>query len=39
MYVASEDEEGLYNLYFHSCPNYGDDNKKVALDFTVSLMM
>ena len=34
MYVASEEEEGLYNLYFHNCPNYKYDSQ-VALDFTV----
>lgn len=22
MYIATKEEEGLYNLYFHSCPNY-----------------
>lgn len=34
MYVASEEEEGLYNLYFHNCPNYKYDSQ-VALDFSV----
>lgn len=34
MYVASEEEEGLYNLHFHNCPNYKYDSQ-VALDFTV----
>ena len=24
MYVATKQEEGLYNLYFHSCPNYNN---------------
>lgn len=33
VYVASEEEEGLYNLYFHNCPNY--NYAQVALDFTV----
>ena len=33
MYVASEEEEGLYNLYFHNCPNYKDEG--VFVDFTV----
>nr|CAD7569138.1 unnamed protein product [Timema californicum] len=32
MRVDSETEEGLYNLYFHSCPNYKDD-RHVYLDF------
>lgn len=34
VYVASKEEEGLYNLYFHNCPNYKYDSP-VALDFTV----
>uniref|UniRef100_T1HAW4 Uncharacterized protein n=1 Tax=Rhodnius prolixus TaxID=13249 RepID=T1HAW4_RHOPR len=29
--VASEKSEGLYNLYFHSCPNYG--KRSVKVDF------
>lgn len=36
MYVASDAEEGLYNLYFHSCPNY-EPNKQVSLDFKVCI--
>lgn len=36
MSIASDAEEGLYNLYFHSCPNY-EANKQVALDFTVNI--
>ncbi|CAK9802559.1 Protein GPR107 [Anthophora plagiata] len=36
MYVASEEEEGLYNLYFHNCPNYKYDTP-VALDFTIQI--
>ncbi|XP_053994681.1 protein GPR107 isoform X1 [Hylaeus volcanicus] len=36
MYVASEEEEGLYNLYFHNCPNYKYD-AHVALDFTIQI--
>lgn len=36
MYVVSPAEEGLYNLYFHSCPNY-DPNKETLLDFTIEI--
>ncbi|XP_076622721.1 protein GPR107 isoform X2 [Colletes latitarsis] len=36
MYVGSEEEEGLYNLYFHNCPNY-KYNSQVALDFTIQI--
>ncbi|XP_076764458.1 protein GPR107 isoform X2 [Xylocopa sonorina] len=36
MYVASEPEEGLYNLYFHNCPNYKYDSQ-VAVDFTIQI--
>lgn len=36
MYVASPAEEGLYNLYFHSCPNYEED-KHVSLDFNIEI--
>lgn len=36
MYVATEKEEGLYNLYFHSCPNY-DNKEPVFIDFTVCI--
>ncbi|XP_054275527.1 protein GPR107 [Macrosteles quadrilineatus] len=35
IYVATEAEEGLYNLYFHSCPNYG--SSPVSLDFTMEI--
>ncbi|XP_044731756.1 protein GPR107 [Chrysoperla carnea] len=35
MWVASEAEEGLYNLYFHSCPNY--EKKTVALNFDMEI--
>ncbi|KAG8221817.1 hypothetical protein J437_LFUL002819 [Ladona fulva] len=35
MYVATKEEEGLYNLYFHSCPNYG--NEEVHLDFLIEI--
>lgn len=34
MRVMNEDEEGLYNLYFHSCPNYRWQTQ-VEIDFTV----
>lgn len=33
MYIT-EQEEGLYNLYFHSCPNY--NRELFALNFVVS---
>ncbi|XP_034187075.1 protein GPR107 isoform X1 [Osmia lignaria lignaria] len=36
VYVASKEEEGLYNLYFHNCPNYKYDSP-VALDFTIQI--
>lgn len=35
MHVETEREEGLYNLYFHSCPNYKAN--KVVADFSVRL--
>lgn len=35
MYVASEEEEGLYNLYFHNCQNYDDNKEPLLVDFTV----
>lgn len=42
MYVASEEEEGLYNLYFHNCQNYNCQNNKkkdpLLVDFTVRLI-
>ncbi|XP_017775171.1 PREDICTED: protein GPR107 [Nicrophorus vespilloides] len=34
--VASVSEEGLYNLYFHSCPNY-DSNSHKVYDFTMHI--
>lgn len=37
MYVASEAEEGLYNLYFHSCPKYEADSTS-SISFTVSFI-
>ncbi|XP_060833088.1 protein GPR107 isoform X1 [Bombus pascuorum] len=36
MYIASAEEEGLYNLYFYNCPNYKFDTQ-VALDFTIQI--
>lgn len=36
VFIASEEEEGLYNLYFHSCPNY-NYNPQVALNFNVEI--
>ncbi|XP_033221478.1 protein GPR107 isoform X2 [Belonocnema kinseyi] len=33
--VLSQEEEGLYNLYFHSCPNYKDEG--VFVDFTMRI--
>lgn len=35
LYVGSQSEEGLYNLYFHNCQNY-NYKTPVALDFTVN---
>lgn len=37
MYVASEEEEGLYNLYFHNCRNYDNNQEPLLVDFTVRL--
>jgi hypothetical protein len=37
MYVASEEEEGLYNLYFHNCWNYDSNKEPLFVDFTVRL--
>ncbi|XP_012246791.1 protein GPR107 isoform X2 [Bombus impatiens] len=36
MYIASAEEEGLYSLYFHNCPNYKYDSQ-VAFDFTIQI--
>uniref|UniRef100_U5ESJ2 Putative g protein-coupled seven transmembrane receptor n=1 Tax=Corethrella appendiculata TaxID=1370023 RepID=U5ESJ2_9DIPT len=35
MYIATKQEEGLYNLYFHSCPNYLTE--KLMLSFDVDI--
>ncbi|KAK3918604.1 Protein GPR107 [Frankliniella fusca] len=36
MYVATEAEEGLYNLYFHSCPNYHEETE-AFISFTMEI--
>lgn len=36
IYVATKQEEGLYNLYFHSCPNYAPNNP-YELNFNVDI--
>uniref|UniRef100_A0A182MWI8 GOST seven transmembrane domain-containing protein n=1 Tax=Anopheles culicifacies TaxID=139723 RepID=A0A182MWI8_9DIPT len=36
IYVATKQEEGLYNLYFHSCPNYSPSNL-YELNFNVDI--
>ncbi|XP_049300136.1 protein GPR107 [Anopheles funestus] len=36
IYVATKQEEGLYNLYFHSCPNYSP-NSLYELNFNVDI--
>ncbi|XP_043286236.1 protein GPR107 isoform X2 [Venturia canescens] len=36
MKVTNDEEEGLYNLYFHSCPNYRWETP-VAIDFTMQI--
>ena len=33
--INSEDEEGLYSLYFHNCNNYDDDDAHKQVNFTV----
>lgn len=37
VYVGKKEEEGLYNLYFHNCPNYKYESQ-VELDFTVQIL-
>ncbi|XP_075229831.1 protein GPR107 isoform X3 [Lycorma delicatula] len=34
--IMTDSEEGLYYLYFHNCPNYGD-LQNVGLDFTMEI--
>lgn len=36
MVILSAAEEGLYNLYFHNCPNY-EPGTEVSLDFTIEI--
>ncbi|XP_059619331.1 protein GPR107 [Phlebotomus argentipes] len=36
LYVATKEDEGLYNLYFHSCPNYIYP-PKYSLNFNVDI--
>lgn len=35
MRVATDAQEGLYSLYFHSCPNYGKE--RVKMNMVVSI--
>ncbi|XP_063986685.1 protein GPR107 isoform X1 [Diachasmimorpha longicaudata] len=37
MFVANEEEEGRYNLFLHSCPNYNYDTR-VSIDFTMRIV-
>lgn len=36
IFIENEKEEGLYNLYFHSCPNYAGD-RSVGVDFNIKI--
>jgi G protein-coupled receptor 107 len=35
MYIATKQEEGLYNLYFHSCPNYKTAQFMLSFDVDI----
>lgn len=35
LYVATKHEEGLYNLYFHACPNYGETLRELAFNVDI----
>lgn len=38
MFINSDDDEGLYNLYFHACPNYDyDTSRTYSLNFNVDI--
>lgn len=38
MFVHTDDDEGLYNLYFHACPNYDPDPRNTYfLSFNVDI--
>lgn len=37
IWIASIGEEGLYNLYFHNCPNY-NYGPEVMVDFTIEIV-
>ncbi|KAL7040319.1 hypothetical protein ACKWTF_000356 [Chironomus riparius] len=38
MFVNTDDDEGLYNLYFHACPNYDPDPRRTYfLSFNVDI--
>ncbi|KAK0176988.1 hypothetical protein PV328_001083 [Microctonus aethiopoides] len=36
MYVMNNDEEGLYNFFFHSCPNYKYETRRYV-NFTIHI--
>lgn len=39
MLVRDESDEGLYNLYLHSCPNYAVNNKDLySLGFAAEII-